>query len=321
MEVTHDAVGTSTEVRFSVPRYGVLQRLAMKVAFTVSTASVDLGHHSVANIYTRFDLRARDKTIATLYPENVVERVKRGTEAQHAIGINANHLNASNGSLSAAAHTLTFDLPFSYTERVANALNTRFAEPLELVATTNSNNNNWADSATGTIGNITPTLQCFFLSPGQEELANMKNTMIKAGRAGIPRLQWSVYKENRTTATASPTTIDLKCPYPVFRTLVIMRTTAASDLPERLATTITDLKVSASGATILDMTVAELESHIAQQNNHYTEGWFAIDWNLTDDGLDQTGLLSLKNLANPQLIVTGPTSGVIDIYHYYYQSM
>lgn len=43
--------------------------------------------------------------------------------------------------------------------------------------------------------------------------------MLKAGRAGVPRLQWSVYRET-PIAGATGGTVDLKCPYPSFKTLI-----------------------------------------------------------------------------------------------------
>lgn len=263
------ATSYGSEARFALPRYGILKSMHLSVAIT-PTANSESGPYGILGAFSRFDLKARDKTIATLYPETIVDWIKgHGPEAR-AVLQDDDHLKAQD-DIAAVARTYVVPLPFSYTERLSNALNLRFTEPLELVVTMTSAAADWA------VGNsATPTLTWVgeYLSPGAEELASLKQTMVKAGRAGIPRLQYSVYKEAVKDLSASEgteQTIDLKCPYPAFRSVVVVKSKATGK-PLDFTNIIGTVKLKASGTDLIEWTAAELREQANKDGFSYSFG-------------------------------------------------
>lgn len=335
---------TGAETRIAVPRYGVLRkmylRVELKYADAAGTNDVTMGDWGPVGAFTRFDLKARDKTIATLYPENIVDWIK--SQGYNVSKFWKEHLAANNGILltngdgSSSTDYVNIPLPFSFTERVANALNTRFAEPLELVVTETAAITDWSVATTVDTWEMGWNAVFYYLSPGQEELANMKQTMLKAGRAGVPRLQYSVYKESDYTTGTSTASMTLKCPYPVFRTVLYFDAgTSAKPLNTATSGNLTALDFKSSGTSIISVTdsgtlralMAEpefgydarpLASGLSGDDDSRNEV-YVINWGLMSDSTDQTGILSMKNLANPELEITTTASTTLKVFHYYYQ--
>jgi hypothetical protein len=334
---TTPVVNSGQEIRYTVPRYGVLTKISLDCAVTLVT-SLTTGDWGPIGAYARFDLKARDKTIATLYPQNIIDWIK--SQPKHVIDYYRNDYGYSDGAHAATRH-FSIPLPFSFTDRVSNNINTRFAEPLELVVTMSALSTDFAT----TLVTVKTDVDFYYLSPGAEELANMKQSMLKAGRAGIPRLQWSVYKEAvATTTTDADVTIDIKCPYPVFKTLIYItddvqfsangvKINTVKSGPAQATEELRTLVLSASGSDIYNLTNIQLREMMAHDgydanplasgladNNDSRNGMYVLKYGLGNDGVDQTGIISFKNLANPQLVINcKEAANSIHVFHYYYQ--
>lgn len=116
------------QTRIAVPRYGVLKEISLRT--TLLGGAGALQDWGVLGNFERVDLKARDKTIATLHRENIVEWIlSQGVTVADYFRA---QLASSGGSAISILGTLnakaTIPLPFSYTARVSLAINTRFAE-------------------------------------------------------------------------------------------------------------------------------------------------------------------------------------------------
>lgn len=319
--------------RFKIPPYGVWTGATLHLPFAAVTNAAAMSAWGYVGMIKRVDLRARDKVMATLYPEDIIAWIRTLDDAQYAVWSDPNHC-------SVAAHTIATNdrvdipLPFSYFERVSNAIYAEFQEPTELVVEYNPSTA--FISADGTVV-ATPELHCNFLTLGRDAEAAMKKRIQAAGDAGVTRLQTSSYKEadKMITDNAVTTTVDITCPYALaWIDFLITDTTNSFDMfaspstafvttapTPTLAGHLTRVELLASGTAILDLTVQELRAAMntpplmfrAPQTTDVLGGGqhYRINFNQLKSALDQTGVLSPANMSNLQLRLTHPDSGAV----------
>lgn len=390
---------TTTELRFEVDRYGVLENAWLEMEVT-PTANARSASATVAAALQRVELRSRDRVIATLFPENIIDYIKRqpseviqnlgskegwsldslATTGRYALYEADLDTTAKRLSTYAAgqAYKIRCPLPFSYFLSKRQALYTRFVEQLEIHVFFQSDWQNKAfsaDAATAADVAITSAkLEIIYdyITPNAEsEAMIVKELRSVQTNEGPAKLQYSAYQEAALTnqAIATEHTIDLKCPYPVWKTLIWIRDNAwanasgASDHGKgthSLNHKITSLKVRASGTDLVSFDYNTLLMHMAKHSDQPSVAGtmrgvsiadgdrtapahlkryslltnfddatddqvplqvFAIYWNdfmpqlvgastgVAQDigGVQQTGALPLKHLANPQLLVTYDT--------------
>lgn len=312
-----------------LPRYGILENLWVEFANKAATTTA-LTPLAPVFAFASFELRARSKVIARLYPQDVLEYYASQKAELRSIAFSGTTLRPS-----AAGHAdnmLTTDkarykLPFSCMSKLANAFNLKFMEPVELhlISTGAQANIVIPDTTTQHV-----RVGCDYIMPNPQEEERLKSVMVRAGPQGISRLQWSSIMESPKTFTAGDANVveqlELRAPYPVFKTVLTFRNnfdtvvlgTAGDGIGQfhkKLVGVATDnipayqaglgsIRLTSSGVTLWQRDIQELlheQSSGAHRLNKYSYGPIVINWNMTGDATNQTGFLSLKNIADPRL--------------------
>jgi hypothetical protein len=274
VSVVKTGVAFSSEVRFELPRWGVMKNLTLRAAITMASGADTYYFGVLSGIIAKAEIKARDKVIATIYPETIVDWVKSQPDQAYKMWTDPDHMSLKS-NYSAAEYLFDMPLPFSFTERINTAIMARFAEPLELVITTPTSTTGISAAPT----NVDLTLKLDYLHPGENTLENMKKSSKDAGPKGIPRLQYSTYKENDTSIAASAAAntdlaITLNCKNPVFRTLIYAHYTGTGDRLQA-SNIINRIRLQAAGEDLMDFTAAELRQDMVS-------GPFG-DYHLEDD--------------------------------------
>lgn len=182
-------------------------------------------------LFTQFEIRARTREVARMYPENIYYhymsqvysydknfthpdsgvvggQVGLSDESSRITGcniLNGLHLqrlwslipSAVGGTGKSEILTLYLHVPFSYFQRMGNAFLTSFCEDLSINLQCASS---MAQEALGplgsylTSGKISVTPQYSWIQPRPEEMAKLRQQML-ASSLGIPRLQFSCLSE------------------------------------------------------------------------------------------------------------------------------
>ena len=135
VSVVKTGVAFSSEVRFELPRWGVMKNLTLRAAITMASGADTYYFGVLSGIIAKAEIKARDKVIATIYPETIVDWVKSQPDQAYKMWTDPDHMSLKS-NYSAAEYLFDMPLPFSFTERINTAIMARFAEPLELVITT-----------------------------------------------------------------------------------------------------------------------------------------------------------------------------------------
>jgi hypothetical protein len=228
----------------------------------------------------------------------------------------------------------------------------------------------WRSGAAATLLNATFTEKSvepmfYYTVPGEKESARLKKDMLENRVSGQPKMQVSQYTEATVTTTSGTTrvngagaeisgaadaeyVVDLRCPYPVFKTAVFITSPYEDqaqlqdgrfDMPgsvELLASgvvqktwTSDDLLLQAADGRPTGLTsygttagtytfVTPLDS--SSSSLHVVQLYHNAGNN--NEGLDNTGFVSFKNLAAPQLRVkvTGAKlNSKVRVVHFYNQ--
>lgn len=342
--------------QWAIPRVGLLKKIKLQIHMVVTNVISGADFQALAsNPYAQIQcmrqvtLRSRNRDLAILTPDMIIDSINRSpnssvvsllTDAAH--GGAAINTHSSTGAVDAATHVSDFvfeiDLPFSFTERLSNALYTDFAADLELVV-------EWQPSATilstsgggGAAGMsvttaVTPlminnalfatvrdtaatqtscTLTTFdctpvyhWVIPNLEEQAKLQQSIMAAAPEGIPRVQYDVYREsNYVLAVNQPDhPFPITCPYPTARTIISVVDAGTHNLGKYLDV-ITEVALWVNGQEYAKWTRAELkerEQLPPYHRNSATEQ-LAIDWTLTGSLLDQGGFMPMRKFANKSL--------------------
>lgn len=181
-----------------------------------------------------------------------------------------------------------------------------------------------------------------FILPDAAHEEMLKEQMVSAGPEGIPQLHSSWYRESvgQILNTTAEQFFDIRCPYPTLLTTLNVRmantANAVTDfITGNYTTTNTDtwasyinylsvfvqqIRVVSSGVELYKGTPQELlvrmncherrsitafsaeNTTAANTSSYYSQG--VLNWGLGDDGSEQTGFMSFKNLARPQIGIT-----------------
>jgi hypothetical protein len=348
--VSSPTVGS--EFRVNVPRYGILSGMWLTSTIVSGADSrFDVGFG--AKQFSKIELRAREKTIAILYPEDIIRYVLSRPEEEFKALNEHNLLNLTNAvgsdtdmkgmcpvnksmAVKSGSKKYTFDtcvpLPFSYLMRESNAIDTRFSEPMQLVITT-AGGLTYATIAAGTMSSLEANFE--FSIPSESEQKRLKDQAVKNAPMGVAKLQWSSYKEGLVSVGTTTTDIELRNPHPTFRTLVWATATAGTFLnPE-----ITKIELKDAGVVLFTFTHQELLKKAAENGcrplydhiisistNTVADPavgsqplMYELDYTMLKDAVDQAGFLSFKGLSNPTLTIThSGTSGKFNVVHQYY---
>lgn len=223
---------------YDIPRYGLLEKAyfiaQIETAAGNTTVDKTISDNLVASWIDYVELRSRERTVSRLYGQNIMDmllhqnREKRYNEL--VIGGFQPRLVQCNA---ATIGPFITELPFSFFERLSHNIDTDFAEPLQLVVKLNLFNGHvvpdqGAVAATYVNGGNTKLdLKLEFKIPDAEEQARQRKMLVAAPDSGITKLQWSVFKEASVTM-AGTTSMDIKCPFPAWRTLIVVRKTGIS---------------------------------------------------------------------------------------------
>lgn len=324
--------------------------------FVAKNSSTFLAPGGIAKLFSQYELRARNREIARMYPENLIHHysdaahhydknltslptdaavgggalfshdTERISKVNFMSGLNLYKLAAlmppDNGDANTAkSPKLTFylEVPFSYFQRMGNALLTSFAEDitLNMICAPSLSAN-----ALGQLGNyiqpgrITVTPYYQWIQPRPEEMAKLRQQMLAAPQ-GIPRLQFSCLSEGSgvgpTELGRKTVEVKLNCPYPVARTLFWI---AADDDKAGLTVPaystgftipIEKVEVKGSGTTFLSLDESMLLQQMVDPPFSKTIGEriiYAINWSLLDKNIEMGGFLPTRNLNNLTLAVT-----------------
>jgi hypothetical protein len=302
-------------------------------------------------LFSQYELKARTREIARMYPENcyyyymsdvfradkntgsqdqtpaISTEVSRSSRISPLDAINLFKLYSLFPRTGSGADNVTktasfyIHAPFSYFQRMGNALLTSFAEDMSLNLLCNSSLFDALGSMAQYVaaGQITVTPCYTWIQPRPEEMAKLRQQML-ASNLGIPRLQFSCLSEGDgvqpTTlggATAQELTIKLNCSYPVIRTLFWIENNVgltglnSPHAPDTLTCPISKVEVSGSGTTFLSMDEsALLEQMVHPPYNKIMSGriLYCINWSLLDNNTEMGGYLPTRNLSNLTMKVT-----------------
>lgn len=418
-------------ISFDIPRHGLLSKMSLTVnllgtgtAYTTeqgagTTQALATNYYVPPNfalsLFSAFRLYTRDKFIAELYPEDILEWVGRQTPQKQELLCSTNMLGTfpqigatlGVGAIQGVDFTRYIELPFSFTEKLSAALLTKFAEPIELrvylaapttqatrritlsvagsdaeaaalVTTTQNLRNSDANvyynrallaaqyaalvayRAVAVVARSTVALPASvavnfdFITPAPEEEEAMRKAMSDSvNQEGVATLQTSSMTEAKlspTLATSPTGNLDksadflLRCPYPVFRTNIMIKLKDGvanagytGALMKGLRSTLY-LQEAAAAANVYPFREVQLlasgqvvgrwnKQQLNLLNNQFQhqrkmlagpdagfsshDDIISIPWNLSDVASDQTNFMSFKNLSEPTLrLVFGSRNGV-----------
>lgn len=306
--------------------------------FAVS-GSVDTGFFfrkpgGIAHMFSMYEIRARNREIARLYPENIEYEAyserkypieSRAEGAYSTTGVNnvkpipamAGDNLMSYFKLGAAGdYVLTeyIEPRFSYFTKLKQAFLTSFCEDLTLTLTATSlAAMNSLYPLYGYAGSqkvvVTPTWH--WINPRPEDLARLRQAMTAAPQ-GIPRLQASTMFEGgaQTTFSNDQISLTMNVPYPVTRTIFSLDVNE-NGLPSlkrgdnRLS--ISSVALEASGVEVFKWTADQLHDHMSNGsyvNSAWQDRLYCINWSSLGDNTEQGGFLPARNLYNVQLKIT-----------------
>jgi hypothetical protein len=305
-------------------------------------------------LFQQFELRARNREIARMYPENVMyhysdqiyhadkhydsritefaygtdgplsQQSERISRVNYLDGLNMFHLQSLMIKTGDANQhktpivSLWFQVPFSYFQRMGNALLTSFAEDITYNLICGSSPSAEGLGQLGLFvkpGAISVTPYYHWIQPRPEEMAKLRQQML-ASPTGIPRLQFSCLSEGSGeklgvvipgTGIASFISMKLNCPYPVARTLVWIQSDVGltglnvPSRPHTVTIPISQIEVSGSGTTFLTMSEPMLLQQMVDPPHSKTVGQrmiYAINWSLLDKNIEMGGFLPTRNLNN-----------------------
>lgn len=327
----------SSTMSVELPRYGILENLWIQ--FKNKTANTGkTTPYAPIFAFSSYELRARSKVVARLYPQDIVSFYK--SQKAELLSV-AKPLQTLNSNIDSGTYTGTpydvdkysrFMLPFSAMSKLQNAYNLKFMEPVELHLITTSAKANIISNAASTqhikVG-------CDFILPNAQEEERLKSLMVRAGPQGISRLQWSSIRDTAVSfagATAGQAeSVDLRVPYPTFRTVLKFRCSGGNDIDNvggsgksgigqmnnamygsgdggavaAYQNGVGRIQLTSSGVVLWERDVHDLRLMSATGSHRYDADWTAplvIDWNMSGDATNQTGFISFKNLADPKLV-------------------
>jgi hypothetical protein len=305
--------------------------------FAIS-GSVDTGFFfrkpgGIAHMFSMYEIRARNREIARLYPENIeyeahsvrkypIESLAEGAYSTTGVN-NVKPIPAMEGDNlmsyfkddGAGSYVLTeyIEPRFSYFTKLKQAFLTSFCEDLTLTLTANSleamNSLYPLFEYVGGTVKVTPTWH--WINPRPEDLARLRQAMTAAPQ-GIPRLQASTMFEGgaQTSFANDQISLTMNVPYPVTRTIFSLDV-AENGLPSlkrgdnRLS--ISTVALEASGVEVFKWSADQLHDHMSNGsyvNSAWKDRLYCINWSSLGDNTEQGGFLPARNLYNVQLKIT-----------------
>ncbi len=209
---------------------GVESPAATNAGVPAAAAQCMIHPGGILKLFSQFELRARNREIARMYPENVYyhymdqvhqhdkssdlpftdvtstlsQQADRISKINFADGLNLWKIYYSLPKTGDAAATgiskklsMYMQIPFSYFQRMGNAFLTSFAEDISFHLICNSTAGAEALGPLGnylTAGKIQITPWYHWIQPRPEEMAKLRQQMLAAS-TGIPRLQFSCLSE------------------------------------------------------------------------------------------------------------------------------
>ena len=305
--------------------------------FAVS-GSVDTGFFfrkpgGIAHMFSMYEIRARNREIARLYPENIeyeahsvrkypIESLAEG--AYSTTGVNnvkpipamtGDNLMAyfKDGGTDNYVLTEYIEPRFSYFTKLKQAFLTSFCEDLTLTLTANSPAamNSLYPLYEYVSGSVVVTPTWHWINPRPEDLARLRQAMTAAPQ-GIPRLQASTMFEGgaQTSFSNDQISLTMNVPYPVTRTIFSLDV-AEKGLPSlrrgdnRLS--ISSVALEASGVEVFKWSADQLHDHMSNGsyvNSAWKDRLYCINWSSLGDNTEQGGFLPARNLYNVQLKIT-----------------
>lgn len=340
--VQEQNVLTGSELRFTVPPFGVLRsiRLRMKVNST-HTGTVDVQEYGPVNFLRRIELRSRDKSLATTYPQAIIDWIKTHLSTKQASVLNGEDFYSQNTTTIAIGGSREFEilLPFSFTEKLKQHLDTRATEPLQLVIRTADTFFPALIQLPGVESEITipvMTARFDYYVPGAAEQRMLNNELTRdRSGLGVAKLQYSWYREPAARVLKPldkglETSVRLHCPFPIVKTMVIIRDVSGTGRYRSASfLQVSSLALSDGGVVITALSGDQIQLMNAMPPFDVTEQdrRAVLWWAMSPDVTEQTGFLSLKNHANPVLSVTTPdlaapeASYDVEVYHQYLQAV
>ena len=237
---------------FKIPRYGLLTKCVLRFKLK-SGHSEDLTTAAAQNwnaklgIYNWDDiaLQTHNKRIQVLYPEYIHMRsTEKGVEKRQSsanLSGRAFYTTASQSAWKSGEYFYT-ELPFAFSERPQNFLDTRFVENLEIVATQHGytgNDKNFAALAAHVVNlsspyvryESAPQLLCYYMNPTEELYRAYQERNFTLERP-LTMLQYDVYRESKSFSNMDLTSGDvdkrtfllpLACNNLIFKTHIMIR--------------------------------------------------------------------------------------------------
>ena len=220
---TTKQIGTSDVQTFEIHRSGVLKELWLEFTATGAADTGTLAPFCPLALFSRFELRTRDRTIATLYPETIIDWYNsQSAFTQEMLG-KPNVLSAYERAANLTTpEVFRVPLPFSYIADMRQSFFTKFTEPMEVHVYSASTS--VGACTTSTIAMSNASVKQLFAIPHPSSEARIVEELRKVNNnQGPAKLQWSVYKEADATLSSggNEVTIDVKCPYPAWRTVIV----------------------------------------------------------------------------------------------------
>lgn len=332
------------EILFTLPRYGIMSNFVLEsklvtagsntstiVSGTDGTLCPDIG----LNIFEAIELRSHNRIIcsnsdAYLRVRANSSKLNQGLNVKHkAKAFSTDGVTLASVWVDTTIHTYT---PFycSFTEDVRNYLDLNFIEQLQVRCVYNSAARMGLNDA---LSAATTTLWMSYYNLESDHLKELRTRNFSPEKP-LVMLSYDTYVETGALASATSTTIDLKCNNAVFATHIFFRNNAAGG--EALPLVIKEVTVKLGGKTLYDTVPAHvmnwendmhggggllaLEGVAASTYNKVTvptlPGPISIYWGLEpNERTFNSGAVSLHNINNPQVILTHPTASTS--YDYY----
>ena len=325
---------------FKLPRYGIMERLVLETKVVTSGDASSLDEKRIASrIFSDISLRTNNNTICSNSPEYIAARLDC-LQADKAPTLNMLSNPSSTLNSGTAYVYTTFFNPFQESQHMF--LDLSFVEQLELQCTVNS----YAEM--GLTGGLTFTemsTKCFVT------YRNLSADVYRAYQAamwtdptGAPKkvnmLTYNCYNENSKAITdnALSTTVDLKCPHPVYATHFQIVSPTSNSGPDF---SFSNFSLLFSGRTLYNSVptgvLAFDEAHFGKNSMRCTNLGTGTPSYIATGGAGRIGTifygeypdrtfnshsLSLSNTNAPQLTVTHADAGAIRhlrVCHEYWQ--
>lgn len=222
--------GANPGPRLNAVGTGIESPTAANAGVPTAAALCMIHPGGILKLFSQFELRARNREIARMYPENVYyhymdqvfqhdkssdlpnidasstlsQQAERISKINFADGLNLwkiyHNLPKTGDAVSTGVSkklSMYIQIPFSYFQRMGNAFLTSFAEDISFHLICNSTAGAEALGPLGdylTAGKIQITPWYHWIQPRPEEMAKLRQQMLAAS-TGIPRLQFSCLSE------------------------------------------------------------------------------------------------------------------------------